>query len=93
MERPKNSPLDTIEWEILNKLIFRENLESLVEEVGSVVGRFVVADVLKGLLVKGLVQPMVKQPNGLIKPSYAFDSDNLHEYFFIATAKGIDLLN
>jgi len=93
MERPKDSPLDQIEWDILNKLIFRENLASLVEEVGRKEGRFVVADVLKGLLVKGLVQPMVKGPDGIIKPSYAFDSDNLDEYYFIVTGKGLDLLN
>jgi len=93
MEKPKDSTLDQIEWDILNKLIFRENLASLVEEVGHKEGKYVVADVLKGLLVKGLVQPMVKGDDGIIRASYAFDSDNLEEYYFIVTGKGLDLLN
>ncbi|MFY0673619.1 MAG: hypothetical protein JXQ87_09445 [Bacteroidia bacterium] len=83
--------LDTIEKDVLERLTFEEKLDHLLEEVNE--PRPVVIDVLKGLLTKDMVQAYSFDENtGKATPTPFYDSDNMGEFMYRITTKGLDAL-
>ncbi|MBI1185110.1 hypothetical protein GC194_12615 [bacterium] len=84
--------LDPVEKEILLSLTFEESLQNLLEETSEKPP--VVIDALKTLLAKDMVQAFATDPtSGQLKSTAFFDSDNLFEFMFRATAKGLNALD
>ena len=83
--------LDTIDLQILNALTFPEPFSLIVEEVNAPVS--IIGDSLKTLMVKDLVKPLTenKETNRWEK-GFFYNSDNMHEYQYQITSKGLDLL-
>lgn len=83
--------LDSVEKDVLERLTFEEKLDHLLEEVNE--PRPVVIDVLKGLLTKDMVQAFrVDENSGKTIPTPFYDSDNMGEFMYRITTKGLDAL-
>jgi len=83
--------LDEIEKSVLEKLTFEEHFHHILEEMDF--PRPVVADVLKTLLVKEMVHAFTfNEKTNSALPTAFCDTDNLQDYLFRATKKGMDAL-
>lgn len=81
--------LSSIQYSIIDCLFFTEPFSRLREELNE--PRNVLAAELKGLIVRGLVQSMEFDPRAdLWKKSLYYDSDNMDDYQYRATGKGIE---
>jgi hypothetical protein len=88
MERKKNDPseLTAGERRILGGLIFTEPFSRILEVAGGH-ANLVGAD-LKHLIVKRFVQVMEADDKGDFRPTFYYDSDNLHAFYYRATERG-----
>ena len=77
-----------IQFRILDSLYFVEPFEKIVEESGQ--STYVVADELKTLISRGWVQVMEfdKESGDFVKTIF-YDSDNMHDFHFLATKEGM----
>lgn len=76
---------------ILDCLTFAEPFKTLEEEVSVEVNQL--ADALKVLIVKDLVQPMRHNSSkDRWEKSMFYDSDNMHDFRYQITSKGLDIL-
>lgn len=83
--------LDEIDIQILNSLTFPEPFSTLLEEVDA--PEKIIGDGLKFLMDKDLVFPMSEnEVTGAWEKGYFYNSDNMHEYRYQITSKGLDLL-
>lgn len=83
--------MDSVEKLVLEKLTFAEKLSSILEEVQE--DNHVLQDVLKELIRKGMVATVVKGTKShLAKTEIYYDSDHMHTYEYIITAKGLSAL-
>ena len=83
--------LDSVDMQILNSLTFPEPFEILLEEVKT--PEKIIGDSLKVLMDKGLVQALSE--NELTQKwerGFFYNSDNMHDYRYQITTKGLDLL-
>lgn len=81
-------PLTDLQFDILDSIYFVEPLENILAEVDS--PRPVVLDELKNMIDKGWVQVMgYNEEEGDYVRTNIFDSDNMHEYRFLATKEGL----
>mgnify|MGYP000648660984 CR=1 FL=1 len=78
---------DSIEYQVLSKLIFAERLSSLFEEVSA--EQNIVSDVLKQLIREGMVATVANQESQIAKTEIYYDSDHMDTYAYIITAKGL----
>ena len=82
--------IDNIEKSILQKMIFSESFENLLNDCSKIAPANVVKDILKMLLHHKLV---VATPIGKVQKSgFMFDSDNMQCYTYRITAKGLKKL-
>jgi len=79
--------LNTVQKAIINSLTFAEPFDTLVEEVSEV--EAVIADELKSLIDKRCVQ-VLEEIDGKLKKSFYYDSDNMREFRYQATAAGLE---
>lgn len=77
--------IDSIEEQILNKLTFAENLDSLFEEIDQ--PNHIISDVLKQLIRKGMVATVNNKDSR--KTQIYYDSDHMHSFAYIITASGL----
>lgn len=83
--------LDEVEKKVLERLIFEEDLNYLLEEVDEKPG--VIKDVLKGLVSKDYVTPVEKNNSTRgYKTTFLLDSDKLYLSRFVATGKGLEAM-
>ena len=81
--------INYIQYSILDRLFFTEPFSRLLEELNE--PRNVLAAELKDLIVKGFVQSMEYDNQlKLWKRSLYYDSDNMNDYQYRATGKGIE---
>lgn len=80
--------LTTLQYEILDKIYFVEPFQQIVQEVNSPV--HIIADELKNMIVKRWVQVLVYDDTikDYVKTEI-YDTDNLHNYFFLITKEGL----
>jgi hypothetical protein len=81
--------LDSIEKGVLEKLIFEENYENIIQECRDLALPNVITDVLKYLIQHKLVVAKVPSKAKRSKPGFMYDSDRMSDYTYQATAKGI----
>lgn len=81
--------LDNVEKGVLEKLIFEETFENILEECRELALPNVISDVLKYLIQHKLVVAKVPLGNKKSKPGFMYDSDRMSDYTYQATAKGI----
>lgn len=82
--------LQALEYEVLGTLYFIEPLKNILDEVNEKSN--VVKDCLRTLVADQLVAPYTyDQSKNRFERTFMYDSDNLEEYYFGATQKGIDL--
>ncbi|MEO0899070.1 MAG: hypothetical protein AAFY71_21845 [Bacteroidota bacterium] len=82
------APLTELQFDILDSLYFVEPLDKILEEVDE--RRPVILDELKHMIDKGWIQVMAFDENAQdYLRTNIFDSDNLHEYRFLATKEGL----
>jgi hypothetical protein len=77
--------LTSPELEILNSLVFQESFSKILEETGQHAGEL--RDNLINLLNFGLVEAFEK--DNRVPSTAFFDVDNLQDFTFIATSKGL----
>lgn len=84
--------LNDLQFKILDSLYFVEPFDNILEEAGA--PEAYVADELKTLIDKGLVQPMEydEKASDYVK-SIFYDSDNMRAYHYLATTKGLMVHN
>lgn len=79
---------DPVEIDVLQCLIFEESIPNLLEDL--TYPRRIVLDVLKNLLKKDEVMAYLEDPVTAEKrPTHLVDFDNLEQFYFRATAKGL----
>lgn len=79
-----------VEYDILGTLYFYEPFDKILEEVDA--SRNVIRDALKNLLAKKLVAAYhYDEVKRQFIQAALYDTDNLYEYYFSATKKGIDI--
>lgn len=78
---------ESLEYQVLSKLIFAERLSSLFEEIDA--ERNIVSDVLKQLIREGMVATVANQESQIAKTEIYYDSDHMETYAYIITAKGL----
>lgn len=83
--------MDVVEHKILNKLIFAESLNALFEEIDE--ENNIIADTLKILIRKGCVATVKDQSSQIGETQIYYDTDHMHSYAYIITAKGLKDLN
>lgn len=84
--------LDKVEIGVLEKLIFEETFENMLQECRDLALPNVIADVLKYLIQHKLVVAKVPSATKKSKPGFMYDSDRMNDYTYQATAKGIKYL-
>jgi hypothetical protein len=89
--RKETMELEELELKILSLLLFPEKFKHIAEESGEA-DSFIVADVLKTLIVKDLVRIYESDEQGNFKPVQFLTVDNLNLQWFRITTKGIDIL-
>ena len=83
--------LDSIDLEILNALTFPESFGTLLEEVKA--PEKIIGDCLKGLMDKDLVHPLSEnKQTGRWEKGFFYNSDNMNDYDYQITSKGLDFL-
>lgn len=82
--------MDNVAQAVLEKLTFAERLESLFEEIEE--ENNIISDVLKELIRKGMVATVTHTGSHLTKTEIYYDSDHMHTYAYIITAKGLEEL-
>jgi hypothetical protein len=90
MERPQNSKVELpeLEAEILSYCIFPEGFSTLVSECKTETKASVIADAIKNLIHYKLLVAVNAQ-NSL---PWVYDSDQMQESTFKATARGVEWL-
>jgi hypothetical protein len=83
--------MNSLEHEILSLLTFPESFESILEEVKTNYPAPVVADALKNLITDKWVVPLNRE-TGIANPGAVYDTDDMHQFDYRATSKGLDLL-
>lgn len=84
----EEAELDDLQFDILDVIYFVEPLEHILEEVDA--PRAVVIDELRTMIDRGWVQVMIHDDDkGDYVRTGIFDSDNLDEFFFLATKEGL----
>lgn len=82
--------ISTSERNVLKRLIFPEEFEIIMEETGLQYGEL--RDDLINLLNFGYVEAYEKSKNKITLTSF-YDSDNLQQFTFRATQKGLKAIN
>jgi len=85
--------LDAVEKGVLEKLIFEETFENIIQECQYLALPNVIADVLKFLIQHKLVVAKYPTETKKTKAGFMYDSDRMKDYTYQATAKGIRNLN
>lgn len=81
--------LDLVEKGVLEKLIFEETFENIIQESKDLALPNVIADVLKYLIQHKLVVAKYPTETKKSKAGFMYDSDRMKDYTYQATAKGI----
>ncbi len=81
--------LDLVEKGVLEKLIFEETFENIIQECRDLALPNVIVDVLKYLIQHKLVVAKYPLANKKSKAGFMYDSDRMKDYTYQATAKGI----
>ena len=81
--------LDLVEKGVLEKLIFEETFENILQECRDLALPNVITDVLKYLIQHKLVVAKYPAETKKSKPGFMYDSDRMKDYTYQATAKGI----
>ncbi|MFM9943979.1 MAG: hypothetical protein ACKVQB_01970 [Bacteroidia bacterium] len=87
--------LDAVEKGVLEKLIFEETFDNIIQECRDLALPNVTADVLKYLIQHKLVVAKVPadlapgETKGKSKAGFMYDTDRMKDYTYQATAKGI----
>ncbi|MBR9860664.1 hypothetical protein GYB22_07925 [bacterium] len=91
MERTKIEleDLPELEKEVLGLCVFTESFEKICEECQWTKDEHIVADAIKNLIHKKLLQAQNASISSL---SWVYDSDKMKESHFKATSKGLDLI-
>lgn len=76
---------------IISLLLFEETFEAIYEEMQPI-SKNILADELKFLISKDYIKPVRNINNGY-NSSILYDSDQLFDYSFKISAKGIEILN
>jgi len=85
-----NDPeLDPIALGVLEKLIFEEAFDHILQECKDLANSNVIADVLKYLIQHKLVIAKLPLENRRSKAGFMYDTDRMGDYKYQATAKGI----
>ncbi len=81
-------PLSDIEYDILNAIYFVEPFDNILSECKA--PENIVADVLKQLIAKKYVTPMLfdEEKQEYLK-TFFYDSDNMRAYAYLATKDGL----
>lgn len=83
-----HEPLTDIEYDILNAIYFVEPFQNILEECNA--PEAIVADVLKQLIHKKYVTPMLfDEDKQEYVRSFFYDSDNMRAYSYLATKDGL----
>ncbi|NUM32262.1 MAG: hypothetical protein HUU47_08060 [Bacteroidetes bacterium] len=83
--------IDETEKAILQKLIFAESYENILNDCKELAPVNVISDILKFLLHHKLIVAITLENEG--KTGFFFDSDNMTGYQYRITAKGLKQLN
>lgn len=83
--------MNPLEREILSLLTFPESFNSILDEVKSGQSAPVVADALKNLITDKWVVPLNRE-TGKANPGAVYDTDDMHQFNYRATTKGLDLI-
>ncbi len=81
--------LDRVEKGVLEKLIFEETFENILQECKDLALPNVITDVLKYLIQHKLVVAKYPTETKKSKPGFMYDSDRMKDYTYQATTKGI----
>ena len=81
--------LDTLETDVLEKLIFEETFDNILAECKTLAAPGVIADVLKYLIQHKLVVAKFPLENKKTKAGFMYDTDHMRDYTYQATAKGV----
>ncbi len=83
-----NEPLTDIEYDILNAVYFVEPFEHILQECTEKPA--VVADVLKQLIHKKYIVPMLwdEEKSEYVR-SFIYDTDDMNRYHYLATKEGL----
>jgi len=86
--------MDEVELAVLELLLFPENFKNIVDECKVKVDTttHVIGDVLKKLLHDEFVIPLSKNEKGEFVRSIGYDSDDMNNFHYQLSAKGIDQL-
>ena len=82
--------IDNTEKSILQKLIFAESFDNILAECRDVAPSNVISDILKFLLHHKLIVAIPAENKG--KPGFLFDSDNMHNFNYRITSRGLKVL-
>lgn len=83
--------IDKTEKEVLQKMIFAESYDNILNDCKETAPANVITDILKYLLHHKLIVAIPIEKGG--KSGYLFDSDNMHDYQYRITSRGIKMLN
>ncbi len=84
----EDQSLNEVQFDILDAIYFVEPLEHILEETEA--SRPVVIDELRTMIDRGWVQVMVHdEAKGDYVRTGIFDSDNMEEFYFLATKEGL----
>lgn len=81
-----------MEMAVLEKLIFEESFENILIECRELALPTVISDILKYLIQHKLVVAKVPQAGTRSKSGFFYDSDNMNDYLYQATTKGVKIL-
>ena len=81
--------LEPIDIKVLEKLIFEERFENILEECKELAGAKVIEDVLKNLIQHQFVQSREISGSGKKKAGFIYDADFMHDYVYQISSKGL----
>ena len=81
--------LDVQEKSVLEKLIFEETFDNIIQDCRHLALPNVISDILKYLIQHKLVVAKIPSKTQKSKAGFMYDTDRMKDYTYQATAKGI----
>jgi len=85
-----NPELDPVAQGVLEKLLFEETFDHILEECKEIAAPNVIADVLKYLIQHRLVVAKWPLSNKKSKSGFMYDTDRMNDYVYQVSTKGLD---
>lgn len=80
---------EQLQRKVLSLLIFPESFQHILEECGKDLSAPVITSVIKDLMRDNKLCPVDAESG---KKTFFYDSDRMHDYYYQATARGLDWL-